>query len=272
MQKRFPLLVFFFLLIFSFKAYAQTEYSPDIKRITERGKIIVAMLDEDNPPFFMHDAQGNFCGLDVDLANDIARNLGVRVEFNRKAKTFDEVVELVFTREADVAISYLSKTLERAKKVLFTDAYITLYQTLAVNRLKAAQRKWGKSPMRFLNDKTVVIGTLKESSYITFAKELFPLAAIVPYDNVDLAFNDAKKGKVHAAFFDNVFIKGWHNANPDAALYVQTLICRDKEDPIAMAVHWQDTHLYEWLNQYLRAVIKDGTVDKLINKYLESGV
>lgn len=262
---------FFVFFVLSFKTYAETQYSPDIERIIERGKIIVAMLDEDNPPFFMHDAQGNFCGLDVDLANDIAKKLGVRVEFNRKARTFDEIVELVFTKEADVAISYLSKTLERAKKVIFTDAYVTLYQTLVVNRLKAAQRKWGNNPMKFLNDKTITISTLKESSYITFAKELFPLATIVPYDNIELAFDDAKNGKVQAAFFDNIFTKGWHNSHPDAALYVQTIICRDKEDPIAMAVHWEDIHLYEWLNQYLRAVIKDGTVDKLINKYLESG-
>ncbi len=272
LKRRFPGLVSLAFFILAFAACARAEYSPDIRRIMERGKIIVAMLDEDDPPFFMHDAQGNLCGLDVDLANDIARNLGVGVEFNRNAKTFDEIVELVFTREADVAISYLSRTLERGKKVMFTDAYATLYQTLVINRLQAAQRKWGNEPLKSLNDQAVTIGTLKESSYITFARKLFPLATIIAYDNVESAFDDAKKGKIQAAFFDNIFAKGWHNSHPEAALYVQTIILRDKEDPIAMAVHWQDTHLYEWLNQYLGAVIKDGTVDRLINKYLESGL
>ena len=91
----------------------------------------------------------------------------------------------------------------------------------------------------------------------------------MPYENTDQAFNDARAGKIQAAFFDNIFTKGWHNAHPDAALYVQTIICKQREDPIAMAVNWQDTHLYEWLNQYLAGVIKDGTVDKLVTKYLE---
>jgi ABC-type amino acid transport substrate-binding protein len=262
--------VFVTVFAFSFRACAQTEYSPDIRRIKERGKIIIAMMDEDNPPFFMRDAKGDFVGLDVDLANDIAGKLGVEAEFSRNAGTFDGVVDMVFSGEADVGISYLSKTLERAKKVVFTDAYITLYQTLVVNRLQAAQRKWGSDPLEFLNDKEVKIGTLKESSYITFARELFPQAGVVTYDSIDNAFEDARQGKIAAAFFDNIFAKSWHNAHPDAALYVQTIICRQKEDPIAIAVHWQDIHLYEWLNQYLRGVIKDGTIDKFIGKYLEN--
>ncbi len=256
-------------LFFPFQACAQDQHPPDIKRIIDRGKIIVAMLDEENPPFFMHDEKGDFVGLDVDLAHDIASKLGVQVEFNRKAKTYDGVVDIVFSGEADVGISNLSKTLERAKRVLFTDTYLTLYKTLVVNRLEAAQRRWGSDVMKALNDKNVKIGTLKESSYITFAQELFPLAIIVPYEKIEAAYNDARAGKVQAAFFDNIFTKGWHNDNPDAALYVQTIICKQKEDPIAMAVNWQDTHLYEWLNQYLAGVIKDGTVEKLVVKYLE---
>ena len=270
MKRSVFLSAFLVLFAFSFKVNAQGEYPPDIKRIKDRGKIIIAMLDEDNPPFFMHDEEGNFVGLDVDLANDIGRKLGVEVELNRKARTFDGVVDVVFSGEADVAISYLSKTLERAKKVLFTDTYTTLYQTLVVNRLQAAQRKLGSDPMKFLNDKKVKIGTLKESSYITFAQELFPQAGVVAYDNIDDAFDDAREGKIQAAFFDNIFAKGWHNLHPDAALYVQTIICRQKEDPIAMAVRWQDIHLCAWLNQYLRGVTKDGTIDKFIEKYLES--
>ncbi|MBN1913681.1 MAG: amino acid ABC transporter substrate-binding protein [Candidatus Omnitrophica bacterium] len=269
MSRRIILSAFFIFFVFLSGAKAQSEYSPDIKRIIDRGKLIVAMLEEDNPPFFMHDEKGDFVGLDVDLAHDIAAKLGVEVEFRRKAKTFDAIVDMVFLKEADVAISYLSKTLERAKKVIFTDTYITLYQTVVVNRLEAAQRKWDKDLIKYLNDKNVRIATLKESSYITFAEELFPLATIVPYDIIDVAFDDARSGKVEAAFFDNIFAKGWHHDNPDAALYVQTIICRSNEDPIAMAVHWEDVHLYEWLNQYLDGVIKDGTVDKLVTKYLE---
>ncbi len=268
MRNRLFLVSLFIFSVLLFNTYGETEYSPDIKRIMERGTLIVAMLDKDEPPFFMRDEQGNFCGLDVELAQDIAKKLGVEVEFRREAKTFDGIVDMVFSRQADVAVSYLSKTLERAKKVLFTDAYITLYQTLAINRLQAAQRKWGNRPLEFLNDKKVTIGTLKGSSYITFAREYFPLAVIAPYDNIGSAFNDARDGKIMAAFFDNVFVKGWHDSNPDAALYVQTIICRDKEDPIALAVHWQDIQLHAWLNQYLRGAINDGTIDKLIAKYL----
>ncbi|MBF0595231.1 MAG: amino acid ABC transporter substrate-binding protein [Candidatus Omnitrophica bacterium] len=270
MQRRIPLVFVIVFLIIPGNAYAETAYAPDIARITAKGKIVVAMLDKDSPPFFMSDAQGHLSGIDVDLANDIAGNLGVSVEFNRKAKTFDGLVDMVAAREADVAISYLSKTLERAKKVLFTDTYVSLYQTIVVNRLAAAQRRWGDDPRGALNNKTVLIGTLKGSSYLEFAKKMFPLAAIVPYEDLDAAFDDAKSGKIQAAVFDDMYVKIWNHAHPDAALYVQTCVFKDKEDPIGIAVHGEDGHLREWLDQYLRGVIKDGTVDRWVNKYLES--
>jgi len=265
------ILMLFLLLALSIRSYAETGYSPDMARITERGKLIVAMLGEDSPPFFMSDAKGNLSGIDVDLARDIAKDLGVTVEFTRKAKTYDELVDLVFTRQADVSISYLSKTLERAKKVVFTKTYFSLYQTIVVNRLAAAQRKWGEDILGALNDRTVMIGTLKGSSYLDYARKMFPRAAIVLYDNLDKAFDDAKSGKLQAAFFDDLYVKIWHHAHPDAALYLQTVVCKDKEDPIGIAVHWEDVHLHEWLDQYLDMAIKNGTMDKMINKNLESG-
>lgn len=265
--------IFFLLFVFSIfvnmpvDVYADTFYSPDIARIIERGKLIVAMVNTDNPPFFMTDAQGHLYGIDVDLANDIAASLGVEVEFNRTSKTFDGVVDLVAARETDVAISFLSKTLERGKKIVFTKTYLSVYQTVVVNRIAAAQRKWGKTPLESMNDATVRIGTLKGSSYFEFVQRLLPNAEIVPYDDLSVAFTDAKNGKIQAALFDDIYVTDWLSSHPDAALYLQTIVLKDKEDPLAMAVHWEDIHLREWLNQYLDMRMKDGTVDKIINKY-----
>ncbi|MBF0387231.1 MAG: amino acid ABC transporter substrate-binding protein [Candidatus Omnitrophica bacterium] len=257
-------------LNFAVQAFAETQASPDFARIMGSGKIVVAMTDLDSPPFFMSDAEGNMSGIDVELARSIGENLGVKVEFNRKAKTFNEVVEMVAAREADISISYLSETLERAKKVIFTKPYMIRYRTTIVNRLAIAQRKWGKNPLEGLNHKTVSIGALKGSSHFAFAQKTFPLAVMVPFDTREAAAEAAKTGKVQAAFFDDMFVERWSRSFPDAVLYLQTIVFKDKEDPIGIAVHWEDTHLREWLNQFVGVVTKDGTVDKLVTKYLES--
>ena len=91
-------------------ADGQSEFPPDIQRILDAGKLRVSMYFMDVPPFFMVTQSGQFAGIDVALARDIAHHLGVEVEFMREPKTFDEVAYAVAERKADVAISQLSDT------------------------------------------------------------------------------------------------------------------------------------------------------------------
>lgn len=109
---------------------------PDVQRILDRGKLVVALLDQDNPPFFRADAADQLTGLDIDLARAIADQLGVEVEFNRSAKTFDSVIKTVYNAQADLAISKLSRTLSRAKSIRFSSPYLKMRQGLLVNRRK----------------------------------------------------------------------------------------------------------------------------------------
>ena len=51
---------------------------------------------------------------------ELAKKLGVAVQFERDARTFDDVVHLLATGQADVAISKLSRTLPRAQVVSFS--------------------------------------------------------------------------------------------------------------------------------------------------------
>ena len=118
-----------------FAGTANSESMPsDMQRILNNGKLVVAMYFEDVPPFFMTSKNGSLFGFEVDLANDIAKKLGVKVEFNRSAQTFDGLVDMVTEGKADIAISMLSNTLSRARRVRFSEPYITLHQSFLFNR------------------------------------------------------------------------------------------------------------------------------------------
>lgn len=93
--------------------------SPDMKRILERGYLIVALLERDNPPFFVTDEPQGLYGLDIKIARAIAAYLGVEVQFDRSAQTFDETIDAVYHLRADIAITKLSQTLNRARRVGF---------------------------------------------------------------------------------------------------------------------------------------------------------
>jgi polar amino acid transport system substrate-binding protein len=269
-KKFFTCILFLFQMLPVFSENeAAGNASPDMLRIMTQGKLVVAMYFEDVPPFFMHDKKGRFFGLDVDLANDLASKLGVKIEWKREAKTFDQVVDLVLARKADVGITMLSKTLERAKKVRFSESYVTLYEAAVFNRLTVAQHRMSNDPIKLLNKQGTRIGVIDGTSYVGFAKEDFPLAEVIPFENWEIMVKAVLEGKILALLYDEIEIKNWTRDNPQSALYLQTLIRRDKKDPLAIALHWEDGQLHAWLNQYLEKIQTDGTLDKLTKTYLE---
>jgi len=254
------------------KEQARTqEYPPDIQKIMDRKKMIVAMYVNDIPPFYMHDEKGKFYGLDVELAQDIAEKLGVEVEFKRDYKTFSEIVEGVAGHEADVAITLLSRTLDRAKKVRFTKPYIILRQGLLISRIRIARRERELTLMEILNNPNSEIGVKAGTSYVAFAKQRFPLARIREYPEWDPDIIIAVlKGEVIAAFHDEIEIKKVVIGKPETALHLQTVVLKDTEDPIAMAVPWDSVQLLSWLELYLETADLNWTTDKLLKKYSKS--
>jgi polar amino acid transport system substrate-binding protein len=221
----------------------------------------------DQPPFFMVNKKGELDGLDVSLGKDIARELGVKVEFNRTAKTFNDVVELIVRKEADVAISKLSITMKRAEKVLFTRPYIVLRKGLLVNRLKMAQADADDDPIEFIVHMSGEIGVIAASSYVGFAHRMFPEATIKEFSTWDDVISALLDGPILAAFYDELEIKKIIRMRPSMLIDVQTVIFKDAKDPIAMAVSWDNTHLLFWLNEYLETRNFDLDADKLLSKY-----
>ena len=252
-----------------------TRFPDDIQRILDAGGLRVAMYFEDVPPFFMTTQSGQFIGIDVELARDIAALLGVKVKFMRESKTFDEVVDMVDQRRADVAISQLSNTLHRAMRVRFSNSYVVAYQALLINRLQATQwqnknRDSRRQPYKMLNRQGVKIGVITGSSYVNFARTDYPKASIVLFDSFDKAVNEVIKGNLMAALYEQTDVRNWHFAHPEGGLNLQTIILKDRKDPLAFAVHRDDEHLLAWLNLYLEKKQADGSLDELLQKYLYS--
>ncbi len=241
----------------------------DLRRICESGQLRVARYGGERPPFFYRQAGGIrsdtrvWVGFDVDLARDIAKRLDVRFR-TVLARSFNEVVDLVATRQADVGISKLSITLDRAQRVRFTKPYMTVYQTLLINRLSAPKQE---DPFRFLNRATARIGALAGSSYIDYAVREFPSATIMPYDDFGQMMEDVGESRIDAAFVDSARANTWRQDNPERLIQVRAFIARDRKDLLAFAVHGEDTHLLSWLNLYLDSIRDDGSADELYSKW-----
>jgi polar amino acid transport system substrate-binding protein len=265
-------------------------YPPDIQRIITRKKLIVALPASDHPPFFWFDAKKKkLRGFDIELAEQIAVRLGLGakgVEYNRDARTFNDVAEVVRSRKADLAICKLSATLSRSKKLLFTEPYAILRKGLLLNRLRFARLKRGRTPGEAIRNFGGRIAVIAGSSYEGYAHDMFlknkddaaeKKRKIAPKKDWAAAVRAVESGEVDAAFRDELEIKKIFRQRPDAALRLQSVVFKDTRDPIAIAVPWQSTHLHSWLQQFLRKHFSEHlrsgktriTADELLDRYPE---
>lgn len=244
--------------------------APEIQRILNRGKLVVAMHKDDVPPFSMMQ-QGKLTGIDVEIAHDIALKLGVPLEINRQSQTYDEVVEFVALGKADIAVSLVSSSLQRAKYVFFSEPYMILKQALLINRLGLASLKGysAKKEIRaLLNHPDVKIGTVTSTSYVEYAQEDYPVAEIIHYDSWKKIIAEVKAGKLLAAFYDEIEINNWNKAHPEDSLYLKTKILTHRVDPLAIVVNRKDFLFLEWINLYISHARLNGYFKDLKLKYL----
>lgn len=246
----------------------RAEMPPDIKRILDRGTLIVALLGNDNPPFFMDEAQSPV-GLDIKIAQGLANALDVDLDFNRSAETFNEVVNQVYQLEADIGISKLSQTLSRAKRVRFSHPYVTMRQGLLVNRLQLAQQTEGNHIVEAIRNFNGNVGVIAGSSYGSFIKQKFPAATIQTYPTWDDIVKAVISGDIQAAYRDELEIKKVVLKNPDAALRLQTIALTDTQDQIAMALPWDSQTLQAFVDQYLNTSNLDYTADDVLSEYAD---
>ena len=121
--------------------------------------------------------------------------------------------------------------------------------------------------MEFIQNFTGKLGVLADSSYVNYAKVNFPHATIVQFKTWDEIVNAVFNGDILAGYRDEMEIKKIIRSRPDASLKVKTVVLKDTQDNIAIAVAWQNTHLLYFLNLLLANMNLNLTADKILDRY-----
>jgi ABC-type amino acid transport substrate-binding protein len=238
--------------------------APDIHRIKQSGELVIAMLATDLPPFF-YEKNGQLLGLEVELARTIAKALNVEVRFNREAKTFNEVVELVAQRRADLGISTLSRSLSRAQMVYFSQPYLTLQHALVINRVAFARLSANTRLEVAIRQYSGSLGVMSGSSYVEFAKRDFPKAKLTEFATSKEGLKMVKAGEIVALYSDEFNIKRLLKEAPEAALTLRTVTLKDVEDTLGIAVGVNDPTLLAFVNQMLSQQRDKLNIQKVLN-------
>jgi len=224
--------------------------APDIARIVNRGELVVAMLGVDTPPFF-YERNGELVGLEVDLAKQMAKELGVAIRFNRNAKSFNGVVDIVARGEADLAVSKLSRTLARSQVISFTQPYLTLNHALILNRVEFAKFARERPVTDVIRRFSGTIGVINRSSFQDYANRYFPKAQVKPYAGWPEVLKALDKGEIMAAYRDEFEVKRILKSDPTSSLTLRTVTLKDLEDTLGIAVGINDRTLLAFANEFL---------------------
>lgn len=263
------------VLAFSAPLSAHAQDAAAIARIQAAGKLTVAVFFEDVVPFFYAGPDGKLVGVDPSLAEDIAEKLGVTLQYNRAATTFDGLIDEVVEGRADMAISLLSDTLERATRASFSDSYVSVRQFLLINRLQlgrlvAADPERANDIPALLDSASSRIGVIGGTSYVGFVAEDFPEAQSVAFDTWGDMLAAVKSGDLVALMYDEIEIGNWRLADSAGAVELRPYHLAGHPDTIAIAMRPGDTDLKAWVDLYLAKIRNSGFLDQVLNTYLYS--
>ncbi|MGT2666328.1 transporter substrate-binding domain-containing protein [Streptococcus rifensis] len=227
--------------------------------ITEKGKIVVAMNPEFAPFEFetLVDGKNTIVGSDVELAQAIADELGVNLELS--PMSFDNVLGSLQSGKADIAISGISATAERAKVYDFSDAYYTaknvvIVQEGAAGELTTVDSFAGKS-----------IAVQKGSVQEAVAKEQLPDAKIVSLTSNGNMIAELVAGKVDAVILEEPIAKGYIANN--AGITLSTLELDSSEtDAYAVALPKGNEKLLEAVNKVVKELVDSGQYDQYVQE------
>ena len=247
-------------------AQNSTSGKKDIEEIISRGELRVAITAVDQPPFYFIDKTGKLVGYDIDLANRMADELGVKLVISREAPVFNDLINLVSSGKVDLAISKLSRTLSRAKSVKFSTPYMTFKQGLLFNRLQLAKVTSEGEVNKYVRNYTGTMGVIAKSSYANYAKSNFPSAKIKEYPTWEAAVEALTSGEVISVYRDELEIKKVLSSIPQSSLTLKPIYFTDLTDPIAVAVKSENSQLLYWVNIFLENYQKM-TADEILLKY-----
>ena len=218
----------------------------------------------DLPAFHWRTAGGRLVGPEIELGWQIARALGVKIEFIDDAPSFDGVVMAVAKGQADIGISKLSQTYYRLMLVRFSDPYLTLRHALLYARASVAARSKGRPPDEVLREFRGRIGAIRGSAYVDFGRRNFPHSELVEMTTWNEAIEELSGARVDAIYRDEFEIRRVLKSRPTLNVHFGAAIITDQRAFLSVAICESCTRLQELINYHLIQTQGTFTLEKLL--------
>jgi polar amino acid transport system substrate-binding protein len=239
-------------------AAAAAQDKPMIDEVKERG-VLRAGVKNDAPYLGFTDEKGQYTGFEIDLLNDLARRLGVKVEYT-PVKASNRV-QLLQQKRIDIVFATVSHYRSRDQVVDFTVSYLYTPQTLLVRKDSGI-----KSVADLANKR---VGADAAAGSVKKIPQMQPKATIQTFQGWPEAFFALERGTVDAVATDNIILAGLRAGSPNPDRYA--LVGRQgiySGGYYAIALRENDSKSRDTLNFLLQDQWADGTWQKVFDKWL----
>lgn len=231
----------------------------DTPNASDNEPLIVAM-ELTYPPFETKDENGEPTGLSVDFVKAFGEYVGREIVIENMA--WDGLIPSLQTGKADMVMSSMTITAERAESVDFSNPYANALLALLTNK---------DSDIKSIDDMNVEgrkIAVKTGSTGYFYAQNNLPNAEIIALPDESACVMEVSQGKADGFIYDQLTIyRNWQN-NLDTTNAV--FIPFQEADLWGIAVQKGNTELLEQLNEFIDKYTTEGGFDELTDKYLSA--
>lgn len=223
---------------------------------TEQKTILTMATNAHFKPYEFYDNSGNIIGIDAEIAQAIAGELGLTLKI--EDMQFNTIITSVSEGSVDLGMAGMTVTEKRKESVDFSTTYATGKQviiTLSTSSVKTPDDLEGKK-----------IGVQLGTTGDVYAEEDYGEENVVKYNNGNEAVLALIGGAVDAVIIDNEPAKSLVAANEGKGLVI--LETEYVYEEYAIAVKKGNTDLLNKLNRAIEKLTADGTIESIVNKYI----
>ena len=209
------------------------------------------------PPYEYYEDE-KAVGIDVDIIQAICDKLGYKMELIDME--FGSIITAVATGKVDVGFGAITITEERSKSVHFTTSYSTGIQSVIVKE---------GSPIASIDDlhgDKIKIGVQQDTTGDIYATGDFGEDHIARFNKGADAVQALITGKVDAVIIDNSPAETFVAQNKGLAILPATYA----EEAYGFELSYDNEALYNEVNGALEELLKDGSVQKIIDTYISA--
>jgi len=231
-----------------------------LEQVMKRGVLRVGMSTF--VPWAMQDKAGNFIGFEIDVANRVAQDMGVKAEFI--PTKWSGIIPALLTGKFDIIIGGMGIRPERNLKVNFSIPYDHTGMSLVAHKKVAA----GFKKLGDFNSPGVSIAVRTGTTAAAAAKQWMPKAKLRLFDDESQAIQELLLGRIHAVVASAPLPAFQAIANPGR------LFLPLKEDftrePIGFAVRKGDPDALNFLDNWIRVTEAEGWLAERKRYWFES--